>query len=101
MPNDGTRLVMFDFDRARPFLAAVVCPSQIACQDILWPLEPLKADDRGGGSFGLSAFDATPGKSVNLLSCGRGLCSLRAPLLGDTRRVLVCFSVSPICRSAA
>src|SRR5215467_13194131 len=84
MPDHRARLVMFDLDRARPFLAAVVCPSQIACQDILWPLKPLKADDRGCGCFGLSAFDATPGKSVNLLSRGRGLCSLRAPLLGDT-----------------
>ena len=84
MPNDGAGLVVLDLDCARPFLAAVVSPSQIAGQDILWPLKPLKADDRGCGCFGVSAFDATPCKRVNLLSRGRGLRSFRAPLLGDT-----------------
>src|SRR6266498_1283723 len=84
MPNDGAGLVVLDLDRARPFLAAVVCPSQIAGQDIFWPLEPLKADDRGCGCFGLPAFDAAPGKRVNMLSRGGGLRSLRSPLLGDT-----------------
>ena len=49
MPNNGPGLVVLDLDRARPFLAGVVGPSQIARQDILRPLEPLKADDRCRG----------------------------------------------------
>lgn len=82
MPNNGPGLVVLDLDRARPFLAGVVGPSQIARQDILRPLEPLKADDRCRASLRLPAFDATPSKSVDLLSRGCGLRPLRAPLLG-------------------
>src|SRR5262245_3935780 len=84
MPNNSTGLVVFDLDRIRPFLAAVVSPSQIAGQDVLWPLKPLKADHRGCGGFGLSAVNAAPGKLVNLLSRGRAFCFLRTPPFGDT-----------------
>src|SRR5262249_56031503 len=68
MPDHRARLVMFDLDRARPFLAAVVCPSQIACQNILRSLEPLKADDRACASFRFPPSNPTPAKTHTLLS---------------------------------
>ena len=83
MPNDRAGLVMFDLDSAWPFLAAAIGPSQIAGQDIFRPLKPLKANDRRRSCFRLPAFDAAPGKRIDLLSRGRRLRALRAPLLGD------------------
>jgi hypothetical protein len=73
MPNNDASLVVLDLDRAWPFFAAVISPSQIARQDILRPLQPLKADDCRCSCFGLTTFDAAPGKRVGLVSRGRGL----------------------------
>src|SRR5262245_11446660 len=83
MPNNRASLVVFDLNGVRPFLAAVVCPAQIACQDVLWPLEPLKANDRRCACFRLPAFNTAPGERIDLFSCSRSLCSFRAFVLGD------------------
>ena len=83
MPNDGAGLVVLDLDCARPFLAAVVCPSQIAGQDILWPLKPLKADYRSGPDLGDPALNASPGKLIGLIPSGGRLNSLDADFRFD------------------
>src|SRR5215469_8575294 len=52
VPDHCARLMVLYLDRVRPLLAAVVGPTQIACQDIFWSLEPFKADDGGGAASG-------------------------------------------------
>ena len=68
MPDHYPGFMVLNFDRARPFFVAVVGPSQIAGQNVFWALEPFKADDRGGSSFGLAMLDAAPSECINLLA---------------------------------
>src|SRR4029077_16663307 len=84
MPHNGACLVVRDFDGFGRLLTAIVWPGQIARQDVLGPLEELKADHRSGCRLGIPLVNGTPSKPVDLLARRGGLGFHRAPLLGYT-----------------
>src|SRR5208282_140323 len=72
-----------NLDGARPFFAAVVRPSEGACQHVFRPLEPLVANNRGRSRLWVSPLDCAPCERINMIASDRGLLALHAAPHGD------------------
>src|SRR5262249_60818413 len=83
MPNHCAGLVVQNLDGVRPFLAAIVGPSQETGQTVFGTLEPFKADDCRCCRFRPTKFNGAASEPVNILARHRWLFRFGAALDSD------------------